>query len=288
MNVRRLILWKPRSVTRGVLFVVCCGLILLLGYFHYLSGLAYDFHVFFSLPVLFAAWFLGFRPALAVALLSPAVWLLADQSLGGGQTDSLPLLFNTATRVVIFLGEAWILAQMRRVLDLESRLARKDALTGLPNRRAFYEQGRRALAQAQRQETPFTAAFIDLDKFKLVNDKLGHDTGDALLVCVAKGIRRHIRAGDISGRLGGDEFALLLPGMDGAASKVYIEELRQRLLGAMREHSWPVTFSIGVASYQQAPDNIDGVIAEADNLMYEVKESGKNRILQRDMHEELD
>lgn len=286
MNVRQLILWKPSAAMRGVIFAAGAGLILLLGFVHYLTGLAYDFHVFFSLPVLLAAWFLGLRPALAGALLSTAAWFLADRMLGGDQPDFLPLLFNTATRLAIFAGEAWILAQMRRVLDRKSRMAREDALTRLPNRREFYEQGRRALAQASRQKTPFTAVFIDLDKFKQVNDEFGHEAGDALLICVAEEIRKHSRAGDIPGRLGGDEFALLFPGMDATASKTYVEELRQRLLGAMRIHGWPVTFSIGVASYREAPDNLDRLLAEADKLMYEVKESGRDRILQKELREE--
>lgn len=283
MNVRQLILWKPSAAMRGMIFAASVGLILLLGFIHYLSGLAYDFHVFFSLPVLLAAWFLGLRPALGGALLSAAAWFLADRALGGDQHDVLPLIFNTLTRLAIFVGEAWLLVQMRRVLDRESRMAREDALTGLPNRREFYEQGRRALAQACRQQSPFTAVFIDLDKFKQVNDELGHETGDALLVCIAEGMRKHIRASDIAGRLGGDEFALLLPGMDATASKTYIEELRQRLLGAMRVHGWPVTFSIGVASCRQAPDDLDRLLAEADKLMYEVKENGRDRILQKEL-----
>ncbi len=286
MNVRQLVLWKPRAAMRGMIFAVSVGLILLLGFIHYQSGLAYDFHVFFSLPVLLAAWFLGLRPALGGALLSAAAWFLADRALGGGQQDILPLIFNTLTRLTIFVGEAWLLVQMRRVLDRESRMAREDALTGLPNRREFYEQGRRALAQAFRQQSPFTAVFIDLDKFKQVNDELGHETGDALLVCIAEGMRKHIRASDIAGRLGGDEFALLLPGMDATASKIYIEELRQRLLGAMRVHGWPVTFSIGVANCRQAPDDLDRLLTEADKLMYEVKENGRDRILQKELSKE--
>lgn len=88
----------------------------------------------------------------------------------------------------------------------------------MPNRREFFELGRQALVKAQRQGTPITAAFIDLDKFKEVNYERGHAAGDALLACVADGLRARLRASDIAGRIGGDEFALLLPGMDGASA----------------------------------------------------------------------
>ncbi|WIM07009.1 MAG: GGDEF domain-containing protein [Candidatus Nitricoxidivorans perseverans] len=151
----------------------------------------------------------------------------------------------------------------------ESRLAREDALTQLPNRREFHERGLQVFAQAQRQGASFTAVFIDLDRFKEINDTLGHDTGDALLTAVARIIREQVRASDIPARLGGDEFALLLPNMNAEAASVYVEKLRKRLGAAMTEKGWPVTFSIGVASYKVAPQDFDIMVKQADALMYE-------------------
>ena len=112
--------------------------------------------------------------------------------------------------------------RLRKLLDAETRLAREDTLTHLPNRREFFELGRQALAQARREGTPITAAVIDLDKFKEVNDKHGHAAGDGLRACVADGARARLRASDIAGRIGGAEFALLLPGMDGTSAKVHL------------------------------------------------------------------
>ncbi|MCK7498384.1 MAG: GGDEF domain-containing protein [Comamonadaceae bacterium] len=160
-------------------------------------------------------------------------------------------------------------------------MAREDALTGLPNRCEFHERGRHAFAQAQRLKAPITAVFIDLDRFKEVNDRLGHMTGDQLLATVAQVIRSHLRASDISGRLGGDEFALLLPNMDSLSAADCVERLRERLLSAMREQHWPVTFSIGVASCDVTSENFDDLLAKADALMYEVKGSGRERARQR-------
>lgn len=278
MNIRTLVLWKPSGVRRGMVFGASVGLMVLLGYIHYFSGLAYDFRSLFVLPVLVSSWYLGIRSGLAIALLSAATWSLADWRLGGSQIGWLSLTFKTAMRLAVFVGEAWILERLRQLLDRESRLARQDALTGLANRRELLEQGRRALALGRRQQTAFTAVFIDLDKFKQVNDQFGHETGDALLKCVADGLLASIRAGDIACRLGGDEFALLLPGMDGAAAGNYVEKIRQRLLEAMRENAWPVTFSIGFVSHLCAPDDLDRLLADADRLMYEAKQSGGNRI----------
>jgi diguanylate cyclase (GGDEF)-like protein len=251
------------------------------GYLHLLSGLAYEFHLFFIVPVLCAAWIFGRREGYLVAMLAVALWYLADLRLGGEQGDPRPLLFNSAVRLAIFVAASWLLAHTRGLLERETRLAREDELTGLPNRREFFALGRIALATAQRQEAPLTAVFIDLDRFKEVNDERGHETGDRLLREVADGLRAHMRAADIAGRLGGDEFALLLPGMEPEAAADYVADLRHRLLAAMAAQRWPVTFSIGVASYRQPPDSLPALLAEADALMYAVKRGGRDRVEQR-------
>ena len=281
MNLSKTLLLQPSVQVRTGIFTLALALAFAIGYLHTLTGLAYEFHVMFVLPVLIAAWFVGSRAGYALALLSATEWLVADRILTGEQVELFPLLFNTGMRLAIFLGVAWLLGEMRRVLLRESRLAREDALTQLPNRREFHERGQNAFAQAQRQSAPFTVVSFDLDKFKTVNDQSGHEIGDQLLAKVAQVMRLHVRASDIPGRLGGDEFALLLPNMNALAAKPYVENLRQKLLYAMHEYNWPVTFSIGVASYEVTPHNFVGALAQADALMYEGKKGGRDRILQR-------
>lgn len=281
MRIREALLWKPGAWARRGIIVATLALALGIGYLHTLTGLAYEFHVVFVLPVLIATWFVGPRAGYGLALLAAAEWFVADRLLAGEQADPFPLLFNTGMRLAIFIGGVWLLDEIRRVLQRESRLAREDALTHLPNRREFHERGRAVFAQAQRQGAPFSVVFIDLDRFKEVNDEFGHEAGDQLLVKVAGVLRLHVRESDVAGRLGGDEFALLLPNMDAASAATYVGVLRQRMLAAMGEHGWPVTFSIGVASYGVTPRDFDAALAQADSLMYEVKNGGRNRILQR-------
>lgn len=282
MNLKDLLLLQPGRLIRSGILVLCVLITLLVGYLHTLTGLSYEFHVFFILPVLVVSWFNGKRFGYGVAVLAAVEWFIADWSLASDQANALPLIFNTVMRLAVFLYGAWLIAEMRRVLMRESRLAREDALTQLPNRWEFHERGQQAFAQAQRQGASFTAVFIDLDRFKEVNDTLGHDTGDALLTAVARIIREQVRASDIPGRLGGDEFALLLPNMNAEAASVYVEKLRKRLGAAMTEKGWPVTFSIGVASYKVAPHDFDMLIKQADALMYEVKHGGRDRIQQQE------
>jgi diguanylate cyclase (GGDEF)-like protein len=257
-------------------------LVTAISYLHTATGLAYEFHVFFIVPVLAVSWFLGARFGYALAMLAAVEWYLADSILAREQFELLSMVFNTTVRLTIFVCGAWLVGGIRLALLRESRLAREDALTQLPNRREFHERGRQAFAQAQRQAEPFTAVFIDLDHFKEVNDTQGHGVGDQLLKAVAAALRDHVRISDIAGRLGGDEFAMLLPGMKAEAAKAYVEQLQGRLLDAMKLNGWPVTFSIGVASYRVTPDDFDGLLKQADAVMYEVKHGGRNRILLRE------
>jgi len=281
VKLREMLLLSLTPFRRYALIAAATLLTLVVGSLHLVSGLAYEFHVLFIIPLLPVAWYAGALPGYMLALVAVLLWYFADSSLGGGQAELFPLIFNSSMRLIIVVGGVWLFSQMRRVLERESRLAREDALTGLANRREFREQGRRLLAQAARQQTPVSVVFIDLDKFKQVNDDQGHEVGDALLQVVARDLQRHLRSSDVLGRLGGDEFALLLPGMDAIAAERYLAELQQTLLASMQAQGWPVTFSMGLVSYRQVQENLDAMLSAADNLMYEAKEAGRNRICRR-------
>ena len=210
MNLKALLLLQPGFPIRAGILLSCLLITLLVGYLHTLTGLAYEFHVFFILPILVVSWFNGKRLGYVVAVLATLEWFIADRSLSGDQADGLPLIFNTTMRLAIFLYGVWLISEVRRVLLRESRMAREDALTQLPNRREFLERGLQAFAQAQRQGASFTAVLIDLDRFKVINDTLGHPAGDELLRGAAARFIRSVREGDTIARMGGDEFAILL------------------------------------------------------------------------------
>lgn len=282
MKLREAFLWQPHWIHQGVILIAGAIMVTAISYLHTATGLAYEFHAFYIVPVLAVSWFLGARYGYALSLLAAVEWFLADRILMEEPAAILPLVFNTAVRLMIFIGGAWLVGGIRLALLRESRLAREDGLTQLPNRREFHERGRLAFAQAQRQHTPFTAVFIDLDRFKEVNDAMGHQVGDKLLKSVAAALRDHVRISDIPCRLGGDEFALLLPGMKAAAARVYVEQMQDRLLDVMKRNGWPVTFSVGVASYDVTPKDFDWLLKQADALMYEAKHGGRNRVLLRE------
>jgi len=139
MRAPHLLLVRPQRSTRVAVSVGALLLALAVSWLHLGAGFAYEFHLFFGLPVFAIAWYLGARAGFAMAAVVVVLWLLADLRLGGQQAEPLPLAFNSAIRLAIFAVAVALLAGLRRLLENESRLAREDALTGLANRREFLE-----------------------------------------------------------------------------------------------------------------------------------------------------
>jgi len=167
----------------------------------------------------------------------------------------------------------------RKTSELEKR-AQFDELTGLANRSLFTEQLARAVGRSQRKSAPLATLFIDLDRFKSVNDTLGHDVGDALLREVARRLKKNLRIGDFSGRWGGDEFVVCLEDFGqasnaGAAAQKLLLVLSEKYeLGDSEVYATP---SIGIAVYPEAGDNAAQLIKAADVAMYEAKKRGGDR-----------
>jgi diguanylate cyclase (GGDEF)-like protein len=158
------------------------------------------------------------------------------------------------------------------------RLAHYDALTGLPNRLLFRDRLDQALAQAQRHEHRVAVMLLDFDRFKAINDTLGHSAGDALLCALGQRLAQCVRDGDTVARFGGDEFTVLLPDLrhlDNAAL------VAQKILDALQQpftlsgHEVFITASIGLALYPGDPDS-EALIQHADTAMYKAKEDGGN------------
>ena len=173
-----------------------------------------------------------------------------------------------------------ITAEKRARLEIE-RMAFTDALTGLPNRRSFVEGLDRACAARAGRDGSVALLFVDLDHFKTVNDKLGHEAGDELLIAVAGALRSAVRGRDLVARLGGDEFAVIIhdvsPVEMSAISKRLSERLQfPRLLPD--DTMVTVTASIGLA-WAHLDETIDEFLRRADLAMYQAKHLGRNQIV---------
>lgn len=213
----------------------------------------------------------------------------SDSALGTMRNQMLLLqLFSglaLLTVLVLVLRKTHELFQERESGLLETQqaletVAYHDGLTQLPNRHLLMERIRSALATSQRFGKPLALCFIDLDGFKQVNDRYGHDAGDQLLIEVSRRLESGVRKIDTVARLGGDEFVLLLPELDRTDR---VAEILERLLQTVTQafsyesHRLQVGMSIGIALYPDHADNCDSLLEHADQAMYLAKRRGKNR-----------
>ena len=170
------------------------------------------------------------------------------------------------------------LEEQQRELE---RLARTDPLTGLLNRRSFFEEARRELAWVQRTGQPAALILLDLDLFKRINDTYGHAAGDAVLCEVAALLRTDRRVTDVLGRLGGEEFALLVRGASLDDGWALAERLRAQLAALEVDHEGRIattTGSFGVAPLRSDDRVPDEAVQRADAAMYAAKRGGRNRV----------
>jgi diguanylate cyclase (GGDEF)-like protein len=187
-------------------------------------------------------------------------------------------------RLSIFAFAAVTLSRLRTLLERQRALARIDGTTGAYNATAFTELLDKEILRSKRTARPFSLVFIDLDRFKALNDRFGHAAGDEALREVGTSLKRAIRANDAVGRLGGDEFAVLLPETDQGQARQALERVQDALsLTLSRLRCFPevrVTASLGAVVYDGHDDvSSAGLLRQADALMYEAKQLGGNRLV---------
>ena len=171
--------------------------------------------------------------------------------------------------------------QLRNLQELR-RLATSDGLTGLANRRAFFERLEAEVSRCRRYPNPLSLALVDVDHFKRVNDRYGHPAGDEVLRRVAQTLRELARETDLVARYGGEEFAMLLPSTDEAGAAALAERVRKGI--ERMEVTWegrpiPVAASLGVATLQGEADTGEALVSRADQALYAAKETGRNRVV---------
>ncbi|MFP4079818.1 MAG: EAL domain-containing protein [Ectothiorhodospira sp.] len=186
---------------------------------------------------------------------------------------------NESGEIEHYVGVFSDIGQVKEAQQQLEFMAHYDPLTGLANRVLFRDRLRHALLRAKRHRNTLVLLFIDLDRFKTINDTLGHTLGDQLLKTVARRMEHATRASDTLSRLGGDEFVLLL---DGELSRDDIQILSRKLLRILEEpmhldgHEVVVSASIGIATYPEDGEDADTLLKHADLAMYEAKTHGRN------------
>jgi diguanylate cyclase (GGDEF)-like protein len=178
------------------------------------------------------------------------------------------------------------LAKRRQVEEIIKHQAYHDTLTNLPNRRLFLERLHQAFAQSKRHNHLGSVLFLDLDKFKAINDSLGHAVGDDLLQEVAERLKSTIREEDTASRLGGDEFVILLAEVSDdneqaiQQTRIVAEKIQSALSApyAIQGHEIQITPSTGISLFPRDTEKVDDVLKQADTAMYHAKAQGRNTI----------
>ena len=272
-----------RIPTRLLPIALAWGSVLITGA-AYFSGQTPSPLVFFYLWIfLYSAYFFSrWQAILQIAIVGVAYGaLLGFEGPADGAADWWLVGIGT------LLVAALVIATMRqRVGLLIGRLheaARTDPLTQLTNRRGFREQLDLEIERARRSGRPLTVAIGDLDHFKKVNDREGHDVGDIVLTRVGSVLLTGKRVIDSAARVGGEEFALILPDTEGGNAMLLIDRIREMIRIEFRSSSVPITISFGIAQYPTHGETAASLLRAVDEALYEAKQTGRNRSVLHDL-----
>jgi diguanylate cyclase (GGDEF)-like protein/PAS domain S-box-containing protein len=211
--------------------------------------------------------------------------LVGDRVVGvtGVGNKELPYNESDVLQVRLYMNSMWsILHQKRMDIErgkMEEKLlhaATYDPLTGVLNRQALEKICQAELERARRYDTSFSLIMLDVDDFKRINDTLGHQAGDRVLVRIGEALRQNVRSVDSVGRWGGEEFIVELPETNGREAAYVAEKLRDTIAN-LRVDGLDITASFGVASFRN-DDTLDTMIKRVDDLLYRAKDRGKNRV----------
>ena len=196
---------------------------------------------------------------------------------------SVTALYDSHGHIYGFLGISYDISEKLKAEEKLEQLAYFDQLTQLPNRQLYNDRLNQTIAFAERNKSHFSIFFLDLDKFKFVNDTFGHEVGDKLLINVAGVISNCIRKSDTVARLGGDEFTVILPSLNSHHDKAPISLIAEKIIQELSktiiidDHNLNIGVSIGIAIYPQDGLEVTSLNKHADIAMYRAKEKGRSQ-----------
>lgn len=263
--------------SRLALSLVCVSLIVGFGLLRVHTQAQFTFASLMLLPVLANTWLLGRVGGWTSAILAALMWGYADHaSADANEAAWIPGL-NAFVHLINYGIVVELVHKVQELLQREANNARVDRLTGLLNRRGFMEAFEDQAKLAHRLEASFSIAFIDLDRFKRLNDTRGHKEGDTALKTVGATLLKSARSTDVIGRLGGDEFCVLAFSRSANDAEIEASRLHAQLTQALLKFA-PVGASIGVAFFDKTNLTAAEMIQRADEIMYAVKEAGKGNV----------
>jgi diguanylate cyclase (GGDEF)-like protein len=261
------------KASKFLLAMLSLIVVLILGAVDAATGYDVGLTIFYLLPIALVSWFINKWAGVCFAVVSAIVALIADSLSGHSYSHPLIPYWNAVARFGFFIIIPFISAKLRRDLERESEMARRDLLTGLPNSRSFHELTTFQLKRSSGHGRPLTLAYVIADGLKLINDRFGRIAGDQAVCTIAHTIKKNAPTGELVARLGGSEFALLLPETDTKMAQAILGDIQRKLQRQMEQYGRPMTFSIGAVTCTRAPQSVGMLIHEAEQLTDRIKES---------------
>ena len=256
------------------------------GYLDYITGPTVLFEVFYIVPLSLAAWYSGKSLAFTVAIFSAITRVAVYHDGFPGNASNLLFVYNLAEEALLFVAISYFINSIKLHLNSLKKsseqlrhLSYHDELTELPNRVLLNDRMQQAIAAAKRDKVQMVLMFIDLDKFKPINDALGHAIGDLLLKETATRIQNCLRESDTAARIGGDEFVVLLLAI---VEKQDAMSIAEKICGTLNQpfelsgNRVHISSSIGIAVYPENGTDEKTLLKNADAAMYYAKKSGGN------------
>jgi diguanylate cyclase (GGDEF)-like protein len=263
---------RPLWISMGLAFVAFVGVKSLP------MSAEVSYWIFYLIPVFLVTWFSKKWVGIMISSICAFTLFVADISSWITYSQFSIPYWGAIARLGSFLILTFTFSSLKSALRNEKEFSRRDSLSGVGNRRYFSELAEMEIHRSMRYGHPFTIIYIDLDDFKIINDNFGHSKGDQVLRAVAQAIQKEIRSTDKIARLGGDEFVVLLPETGFEAAEVIFSKIRRVSAEITQSEAWPITFSMGGATFTGPPAGVDEILRISDSLMYAVKNGGKNGI----------
>ena len=256
------------------------------GYFDYITGPTVLFEVFYIVPLSLAAWYSGKNLAFTISIFSAITRVSVYHDGFPGNASNVLFVYNLAEEASLFIAISYFINSIKLHLNSLNKsseqlrhLSFHDELTELPNRVLLSDRMQQAIAVAKRDKVQMVLMFIDLDKFKPINDALGHAIGDLLLKETATRIQNCLRESDTAARIGGDEFVVLLLAI---VEKQDAMSIAEKICGTLNQpfelsgNRVHISSSIGIAVYPENGTDEKTLLKNADAAMYYAKKSGGN------------
>ena len=272
MEIRQALAQRSKEISIGL----GIALPILAGLFETQSGTPFSLELFYLLPVVLTAWNAGAKAGVGVAILSTLVSFAAEVNGDLPLLQTYPPYWNAFSKLAVYLFIVWMIPAVQEELERQRQSSQTDFLTRVANKRGFLAVAQKELERSSRYRHPFTIASLDIDHLRFINERMGHSTGDLLLQEVAHAIQERIRVTDLIARMGSDDFTLLLPETQSEPAQIVMRRLQKHLLDVAEKNEWPVSFSIGVATFLKPPASVEEMLRRSEVLLFAAKKAGKN------------